>query len=483
MNVYRFRSMEYLLGDKYQELERKTIYFASPDQLNDPMEGFRDIVWSGDKIVWTNFFKHYVYCLHATYLRLRITGDSAELHGINIPIQGEWNYLLSPNGHRLFNDVWDRFLSLPYIRKIIEALSNSNRKIRYTELRYYLQMIHTFFLPEMIEIYIKHHLTPESERPVLPEELSVPVIFKSILTSIKLFDETRTEEEINVVLQQIAMIQYGSRLGRQKITQQYKHLIPTKAYWNNHCLVFDDFPMVYLKEIEKLLWPEWYTACFTKYYHNSSVWGHYADSHKGVCLIFESNDLELYDGAGSSVRKIPLSEIKYVDKPAEVDFFTSISRLTVKDVKDWYTDEEGNTSECGSHIPREGDMDSDEMVDWRNRQWAAFYRDITVKTEDWKYEEEYRLVLEDGLSEFKEGESRALKYDFSSLKGIIFGIKTSDDHRLKIIEIIQKKCEEYSRTDFRFYQAKYSPEDGGIRKYEIPLLQLGRIDRSDGQAN
>ena len=57
MNVYRFRSMEYLLGDKYQELERKTIYFASPDQLNDPMEGFRDIVWSGDKIVWTNFFQ------------------------------------------------------------------------------------------------------------------------------------------------------------------------------------------------------------------------------------------------------------------------------------------------------------------------------------------------------------------------------------------------------------------------------------------
>ena len=55
MNAYRFRSMEYLLGDKYQELERKTIYFASPDQLNDPMEGFRDIMWSGDKIVWTNF--------------------------------------------------------------------------------------------------------------------------------------------------------------------------------------------------------------------------------------------------------------------------------------------------------------------------------------------------------------------------------------------------------------------------------------------
>ena len=149
MNVYRFRSMEYLLGDKYQELERKTIYFASPDQLNDPMEGFRDIVWSGDKIVWTNFFKHYVYCLHATYLRLRITGGFCQNY-MELTSQFRENgiTLLSPNGHRLFNDVWDRFLSLPYIRKIIgKQLANSNRKIRYTELRYYLQMIHTFSSP------------------------------------------------------------------------------------------------------------------------------------------------------------------------------------------------------------------------------------------------------------------------------------------------------------------------------------------------
>ena len=28
MNVYRFRSMEYLLGEEYQELEKQAIYFA-----------------------------------------------------------------------------------------------------------------------------------------------------------------------------------------------------------------------------------------------------------------------------------------------------------------------------------------------------------------------------------------------------------------------------------------------------------------------
>ena len=46
---FRFRSVDALLG-KYQELEKQTIYFASPEELNDPMEGFRDIVWSGDKL-------------------------------------------------------------------------------------------------------------------------------------------------------------------------------------------------------------------------------------------------------------------------------------------------------------------------------------------------------------------------------------------------------------------------------------------------
>ena len=476
MEIYRFRSMENLLGE-YQELENKTIYFASPDQLNDPMEGYRDIVWRGDKIVWTNFFKHYVFCLHVSYLGLQITPKSKEFVGDDLPILNGWNHLSTPEARRYFNDVWDKFLNLPYIPEIIEALASSNRKIRYTELKYYLQMIHPFFLPELIEIYIEHSLMPESERSVLPEELSVSDIFKSILTSIKLFDEAHTEEEINAALQQIAMIDYSNRLKHLRIIQQHKHLIPNEAYWNSRQLVFADFPMVYLKEIERLLWPKWYTACFTKHYHNSSVWGHYACNHKGVCLIFESkqingsNGLELYYGADSSDRAIPLSKIRYVDKQDQVDFFRSIGRVTGFDAMEhWYTDEAGNTSECASHILRDGDLDSDKVADWQRRHWNTFYRDITVKSKNWEYEEEYRLILGDGLSEFKEGKSRALRYDFNSLKGIIFGIKTSDDHRLKIIEIIQEKCEEYSRTDFKFYQAYRSSETGDIRKHEIQLL-------------
>ena len=148
----------------------------------------------------------------------------------------------------------------------------------------------------------------------------------------------------------------------------------------------------------------------------------------------------------------------------------SIGRLTGSDViKHWYTDEEGNISECASHIRRDGDMDSGEMVAWRESYLDNFYRDITAKTKDWEYEQEYRLILEDGLKQFDEKKNRTLTYDFNSLKGIIFGIKTSDEDKLKIIEIIQRKCKENNRTDFKFFQAYYSSEEGGIRKFEIGL--------------
>jgi len=57
--VYRFRSTDALLG-AHRELENQEIYFSPPQVLNDPMEGFKDVVWRGDQIVWANLVKHYL---------------------------------------------------------------------------------------------------------------------------------------------------------------------------------------------------------------------------------------------------------------------------------------------------------------------------------------------------------------------------------------------------------------------------------------
>ncbi|ARS26799.1 hypothetical protein [Sphingomonas sp. KC8] len=64
---YRFRSTEALLG-KYDELARREIYFASPDELNDPLEGYADVLWHGDAILWTSLLRHYLLCPSSKHL-------------------------------------------------------------------------------------------------------------------------------------------------------------------------------------------------------------------------------------------------------------------------------------------------------------------------------------------------------------------------------------------------------------------------------
>jgi hypothetical protein len=62
---YRYRPIKAVL-DGFHELENQVIYFSTPDELNDPMEGFKDPFWRGDEIVWRNFLKHYILCVLLT---------------------------------------------------------------------------------------------------------------------------------------------------------------------------------------------------------------------------------------------------------------------------------------------------------------------------------------------------------------------------------------------------------------------------------
>ncbi len=470
---FRFRSTDALLG-KYQELEKQTIYFASPEELNDPMEGFQNIVWDGDKIVWTNFFKHYVYCLHLSYLQLRVVGDSRILSVDNIPILGRWDQLPTPQGQNLFDEICHNLLNVPNIQEVIEALANTRHKIRYREIGYYLRIIHPVILKEIVKSYIAHGLLPESAMPELPEELPVSAFLASILSTLKLATEAKTEKELDNEFLSSEIMDTNERYK-----QQYNNrTISTGILGKNNQLVIFDFPKVYVEQLERLLWPKWYTACFMKSYHNSSVWGHYGDKHTGICLIFDaiktdnSHSLELNRKTGSGSRKMPFYEVHYAHKPNEIDFFRSIGSLSESVLmKLWYTDQNNKKSKCADHIETVGEEDT-----WLENYWDNFFRTITTKTKDWKYEQEYRLILGHGLIEFNEKDDRILTYNFNSLKGIIFGIKTSNENKRRIIEIIEQKCDKYNRADFKFFQARYCPENGGIRKYPIRLPFASSVD-------
>ena len=252
-----------------------------------------------------------------------------------------------------------------------------------------------------------------------------------------------------------------------------------------------DFPRAYLAQLEQVLYPDCYVASFMRDYRNASVWGHYGDGHKGVCLIFEAdtttegNSLTLKRVIGSSghgehwepnwgPRPLPFHDVNYKDKADEIDFFRSIGRFPEGQLEEvWYRDKRGNLSECGDHL--ETDTET-----WRKNYWERLAPALSVKTRDWAYEQESRLILYNLIGDLSEQKWRKLAYNFSSLTGIIFGIRTPEAGKLEIIATIAKQCRENTRTDFKFCQAYSSQETGRIERRELnQKMFLRRSDNAE----
>jgi hypothetical protein len=84
--IYRFRPTAALL-DGFHELENQEIYFAPSRQLNDPLEGYKDLFWQGDDIVWKNFLRHYVLCLMQSILQTLESGDDYRVTEGTLPVE------------------------------------------------------------------------------------------------------------------------------------------------------------------------------------------------------------------------------------------------------------------------------------------------------------------------------------------------------------------------------------------------------------
>ena len=266
-------------------------------------------------------------------------------------------------------------------------------------------------------------------------------------------------------------------LLQSQIKQEINLLVKYNAIENkkNKSVLLMDFVSIYMRSLEKMCFLEWYTACFMSDYSNSSVWGHYGSKHSGACLIFstevdnERNFIKLKGINGWSSThgetrgwfNLELKKINYEKNQRTIDFFRSLGGLTFSTINSmWYYSSEGERSICASHM-----LDSED--EWRAAYWDNFYSDLMIKTKDWSYEKEYRLILSSSLIDLSESSKRVLNYEFSTLQGIIFGINTKHEDKLELIKIIEKKCKEHNRSDFKFYQAYFCFEDSCIKKHEL----------------
>ena len=104
---------------------------------------------------------------------------------------------------------------------------------------------------------------------------------------------------------------------------------------------------------------------------------------------------------------------------------------------------------------------------WRDKYWDDYRIKWFHKVKAWKHEEEYRAIISNTFGDFEKSEDRNCPYNMNFLKGVIFGINTSEYDKMRIVEAIYKKSDEGKLADdFKFYQAYYDDKTQTIRRRE-----------------
>lgn len=477
-SFYRFRSVDALLGE-WKELEQQEIYFSPPEQLNDPLEGFKDLFWRGDEIVWRNLFKHYLLCLLRAYVVTKISGQDYRPTLVREdPVIARFA-LPTPQIREIYNRICARFFGSYDIDEVPALLAQCRYRFGRDALEFCLRAVHQVAINAVLQIYGEDGLELAAKSISSVSAASVENVvssMKRVLSQIAADDGSISTDELST------LFSAASHMAKQ--VELLTYLRETDEHSRAWQPLFAPFPEQYVDQLRHFVFFKWYAACFVADPNHAAMWGNYGDSHRGVCLQFRAYDgtdgkptLKLHGVIGASGNAqevqplygdIPLAfeAMMYVDKLAQVDFFRSLARAPVPDLKsDWYTDESGNRSECG-----DGALSSHR--EWSENNWAAFQARTTTKLRDWEHEREYRLVLTSALDMFSEAADRKLRYQFADLEGIVFGIKTPLSEKEEIIKSILAKCEREGRKTFTFSQASYVPYSAKIETRPMDLLRI-----------
>ena len=473
-HLYRFRPASAVL-DKYEELAKQEIYFSPPEELNDPMEGYKDVFWSGDRIVWCNLLRHYLLCLLQTTSLCVVIGPKFDRGDLKTIIFSAFENLPEAPVRSIYRRAAGAFLADPNIQTLIEALANRSTPIRRDELTHILRAIHPFALSVLWQ--------------GLKRE-GVPAIFRDLDAFHA--HATATKEAIARVAamtppeQEVAEALFAASelmTAQMELGHDYNSPPPLEA--KPVIFLTRDFPASFVRALDELIHPPCFTACFVANPADASMWATYGDSQTGVCLKFRATpDSEGHPalnlngitgwrgGHGMEIEPVRsfhlrrFYKVNYSQTYPEIDFFNSIGRLPIPLLNSvWYTGEGGERSAC--RLARSLDTEA-----WRTSYWETFQSGQSCKTSEWAHEQEYRLLLWSSLDSFTDKASRKLNYEFADLTGIIFGARTATEDKLKIMKIIEDKCRAEKRTDFEFHQVQYFRKD---RKFQVAPLGLIRF--------
>jgi hypothetical protein len=225
------------------------------------------------------------------------------------------------------------------------------------------------------------------------------------------------------------------------------------------------FPQIYIRAAEEDVYGEHYVTSFSKNPDDPSMWAHYAEQHRGICLVFEPvlregcRVIETDDG-----QRLDLDPVLYGDVPSEINFFESLGRLPYPKLEAGWLTRDGESSRLASIYDGS----------YPEGYWSRFRQKARFKLSVWKHEEEVRVVRNSVFRGRLKSESRILRYSFEQLVGIIFGMRTPVEEELRIIDVVDRQLQKHPDRTFEFHKASYSPTQSRFEILALTLLELQR---------
>ncbi len=448
MRLYRYRNIK----RGKEELHDQKIFFADRDSLNDPMEGYAQVYWQGDEIAWQGLFSNYICSVDMSIIRYALKRDERFIKE-SAALVDVHSFDDVPYGDRL-SDLRNEFLKNEDIHKLLALLGAINEPIERNELKFILGQIHHFAFALCMRSQIRNNLTPDANGELLKFTYRLEKMSSFFLCEELLKNEKENRHKI-VRLHDDFLKKIDLLLLKDDERDRA---------WN---AILSDFPGNYIEKIIDMIHHTTYIACFSLRPDSSPMWGHYAQNHEGICIIYETSKKDGKDVIPFT-NNYPMEarKVNYGTYMTRMNFFTMLGRLNRKQIASWLNDEKGTESSCAKEMYDDEDA-------WRSIYWDFLYDRYSNKPTDWKYEQEYRLIFPDFMYEYEEKDENGNKkkvlfeYDFASIKGVIFGIRTTLADKMEIKAILEDKCREHELKMPEFYQAECDGMSNSIQVNRI----------------
>lgn len=398
-------------------MEKQSIYFAPANAEDDIYEGRYPMYFEGDESLWQGLFA--MLYKHISFNQ-GICGEEYNKYlPAFVPVKTE----LTSRNYNYEGEELKGYLSLKTVSSLVKLLAVSG-KVYENQLRkiliQYVVFLTVFYSQRLgAKINGDDQLEKKEDR-MLKKLDSVEVMINKIY---KLpFDKSRALDFLLI----------GSK---DPLYYQSELDADSQAFTNYQ--VVEKLMDTFFKGLRDIALEKCYIASFTDNCLDGRMWHDYTN-YQGIAIEYkDDSSMELRDSEGHlsnhKFRKVEYKEAK------GFNFFSSIGKLPAPMITgmlakyDWKNDK--------YRIEK----------NLKDNYWKWTEQTVLTKDFSWSMQREYRLIISDFMEGYSTITSRTFYYNFSELKSVTFGPRTSSESKVKIAKILTQKCKENEVSNFPVY--------------------------------